>query len=278
MQTLKLRLGESFGGEVSKAIVFVDELDRCRPDYAISYLETIKHVFNVKGMIFVLAIDYDQLSNSARALFGSQLDSGGYFSKFYHRLFNLEAEAETFTGLVEPYFNRYLEIEGRRMSGWKLNQDSIVPLKALVKGLGMTPRQIQEAFRIIGHTLSTTSANTHKNIQYGVTAGTALLSFLKVGRPQLYFQISRGEADHKEVLKLLKSMLAPDGPYEWWRDLYLTGAYDSKRDGNLATYFWETEKINDRDADQIANQFRSGWGRLGLIPEICRRIEEARSF
>ncbi|GAI99518.1 unnamed protein product, partial [marine sediment metagenome] len=25
-------------------LIFVDEIDRCRPDYAISYLETIKHV------------------------------------------------------------------------------------------------------------------------------------------------------------------------------------------------------------------------------------------
>jgi len=29
-------------------LIFVDELDRCRPDYAIKYLETIKHIFDIK--------------------------------------------------------------------------------------------------------------------------------------------------------------------------------------------------------------------------------------
>ena len=33
----------------------IDELDRCRPDYAITYLETIKHIFSIKGTAFVLA-------------------------------------------------------------------------------------------------------------------------------------------------------------------------------------------------------------------------------
>ena len=45
---LKEALKEAFGGDSPKAFIFVDELDRCRPDYAISYLETIKHVFDIQ--------------------------------------------------------------------------------------------------------------------------------------------------------------------------------------------------------------------------------------
>ncbi|MBK1790699.1 KAP family P-loop NTPase fold protein [Persicirhabdus sediminis] len=36
-------LRKIFHGKTTKALVLVDELDRCRPDYAVHYLETIKH-------------------------------------------------------------------------------------------------------------------------------------------------------------------------------------------------------------------------------------------
>jgi len=40
------------GKSQSKVIIIVDELDRCRPDYAIRVLEIIKHLFDVNGYIF----------------------------------------------------------------------------------------------------------------------------------------------------------------------------------------------------------------------------------
>jgi hypothetical protein len=47
-------------------LVFViDELDRCRPDFAIKALERIKHFFGVPGIVFVIATDGDNLPNEA---------------------------------------------------------------------------------------------------------------------------------------------------------------------------------------------------------------------
>ncbi len=89
LRKLKDTLKEVFGGDVPKAIVFVDELDRCRPDYAINYLETIKHVFDVHGLVLVLAVDYHQLENSAKALFGARLKFADYFRKFVQRTITL---------------------------------------------------------------------------------------------------------------------------------------------------------------------------------------------
>lgn len=64
-------------------IFFVDELDRCRPDYAVEVLEKIKHFFSVKGIIFVLAIDKTQLSNSIRGYYGSDLiNADEYLRRF----------------------------------------------------------------------------------------------------------------------------------------------------------------------------------------------------
>jgi hypothetical protein len=63
-------------------IVLIDELDRCRPTYAIDFLEVVKHFFEITGIVFVMAIDRPQLVSAAQAVFGTGLDGDGYLRKF----------------------------------------------------------------------------------------------------------------------------------------------------------------------------------------------------
>lgn len=63
-------------------VIFVDELDRCRPNYAIELLERIKHLFNTEGLVFVLALDKEQLGHSIEAVYGNGIDSVGYLRRF----------------------------------------------------------------------------------------------------------------------------------------------------------------------------------------------------
>lgn len=66
-----IKLSEKFKkGTGFPLIIFIDELDRCRPDYAIEFLEIVKHFFDVQNIIFVLGIDLGQLQYSARSLYG----------------------------------------------------------------------------------------------------------------------------------------------------------------------------------------------------------------
>lgn len=68
----------------NKPLVFiVDELDRCRPDYAVEVLEKIKHLFAVDGIIFVLSIDKQQLCQAVKGYYGSDgIDSPEYLRRF----------------------------------------------------------------------------------------------------------------------------------------------------------------------------------------------------
>lgn len=71
------------GGDKQKPLViFIDELDRCRPNFAIEVLEKAKHLFNVDNIIFVLATDKTQLGHSIRAVYGQGLDVNGYLRRF----------------------------------------------------------------------------------------------------------------------------------------------------------------------------------------------------
>ena len=65
-----------------KVIIFIDELDRCRPTYAIALLERIKHLFNIDNIVFVLSLDKDQLNISLEAIYGNGMDSNEYLRRF----------------------------------------------------------------------------------------------------------------------------------------------------------------------------------------------------
>ncbi len=63
--------------------ILIDELDRCRPAYAIALLERIKHLFNVDGVVFVLATDTSQLRHATTAVYGAAFHGGRYLRRFF---------------------------------------------------------------------------------------------------------------------------------------------------------------------------------------------------
>jgi len=65
-------------------VVFVDELDRCRPDFAVRLIECIKHFFEVPNLVFVLLLNRDQLEKAIKGVYGSEVDANLYLHKFIH--------------------------------------------------------------------------------------------------------------------------------------------------------------------------------------------------
>lgn len=72
-----------------KVIFFIDELDRCKPSFAIKTLEVLKHYFNIDNIVFVLSLDQKQLSYSIANLYGNGFDANGYLRRFFDLHFNL---------------------------------------------------------------------------------------------------------------------------------------------------------------------------------------------
>lgn len=64
-------------------VVIVDELDRCRPDFALALIERIKHLFSTKNVSFVLLANTAQLQNYVRTLYGRDVDAANYLHKFF---------------------------------------------------------------------------------------------------------------------------------------------------------------------------------------------------
>ena len=77
------------GKEKNKLIIFIDELDRCKPSYAVTLLERIKHFFDNENIIFVFSTNLKQLSNTVKNAYGMYFDSDRYLDRFFDIKFNL---------------------------------------------------------------------------------------------------------------------------------------------------------------------------------------------
>jgi KAP family P-loop domain len=89
MRELVASIDASTGRGKAPLIVIIDELDRCRPHYALRMLEEIKHFFEVPGVVFILGLHGGQLSKSIKAVYGAEFDGDDYLRRFFTRRYEL---------------------------------------------------------------------------------------------------------------------------------------------------------------------------------------------
>ena len=101
------------GNDEKQLIVFIDDLDRCKADFAVHLLDYIKHLFNIKGITFILAVDDKQLKSTIENFYGAQ-NATGYLKRIIDFEFKLPTASykEYINGLIEKY-----EVHGSKLFG-----------------------------------------------------------------------------------------------------------------------------------------------------------------
>ena len=177
-------------------VIAIDELDRCRPSYAVELLEIAKHFFSVDNIVFVLAIDKTQLAHAIKAIYGGEFDSIGYLRRFVDLDFRLPSpDRKTFmtqlmkqTGLIRFFENPY-------NYWWGYSSDAQRLLGAILSSPTVSIRQIQQALHHLG--FAQASLDSSENIPY---AATAVLVILKTLDPATYRRFLQSNMTDKEVL------------------------------------------------------------------------------
>ncbi|NSZ64632.1 P-loop NTPase fold protein [Agrobacterium tumefaciens] len=131
--------------------ILIDELDRCRPTYAIEMLERIKHLFEVENVVFVLGTDTTQLANSIKAVYGSKFDSRHYLARFFDRSYMLAAP-ERLEMVKYLLSTSTMEEDKRRIS---IGIDEATYLSAICKQFDLEIRQIEKAIDLLSVICST---------------------------------------------------------------------------------------------------------------------------
>jgi len=92
------KIAEKLEDDGKPLLFMIDELDRCRPDFAVQTLEVIKHFFEVSRARFVVALHADELQYSVMQVYGQGFDAEGYLQRFFSYPYSLKApDIEQFT-------------------------------------------------------------------------------------------------------------------------------------------------------------------------------------
>lgn len=192
-----------------KPIVFIiDELDRCRPDYAVSVLENVKHLFSVEGIVFVLSIDKEQLGHAICGAYGSdKIDSNEYLRRFIDVEYSLPApEIENYIQyLIDACkLSDFFNIDDRTKVQELINdkKNFIAYSIFLFEFKNLTLRQLEKIFRHAGIVLRSFSGRA-----FIIPELLVYLMYLKLFHPTIYLKIKKRELSHQQLIEEIASTL-----------------------------------------------------------------------
>ena len=143
-------------------VFFIDELDRCRPSFAIEMLERIKHLFDVDHLVFVLSVDKTQLEAATCAVYGEKIDSAEYLRRFFDMELRLpQPDSKRFASTQVQRFglNEYF---GERAKNHQTQHDGnqlVETIGELAKVFRLSLRTIERAMARVALVCSQTPTN-----------------------------------------------------------------------------------------------------------------------
>lgn len=201
-----------------RLIFFIDELDRCRPDYAVRLLETMKHYFVCGDVSFVLSVNVEQLSHTIRKHYGNDFDADLYLNRFFDYSFELpEIDSECYPAMLLGYQN----IKSRYM-GYMFNE--------IVAYYHMGARELLSYWQSVGKYLVRYSESYQEpeGIMFG--ALVIILAGMAVSNRAAYRAFLAGR-DCKECIDIVMSQTSSGLRLDVWFGALLPsgGTFESRR-------------------------------------------------
>ena len=197
--------------ESGQPLVFIiDELDRCRPTFAIELLERVKHIFDVDNMVFVLGINRDELAKSLKSVYG-EIDSEVYLRRFFD--FDFELRQVDSSAFASSMIQRFQLVDAfqnlSKASGKAVHMHDydnyIIVFPKLWSALRLSLRDIDYCVRLL--------AFLARNVNPGSFTHPFLLGLLvamKFKNPKVYADLIGGDFETREIMDFLDRELTPD--------------------------------------------------------------------
>ena len=219
-------------------MVMVDELDRCRPSYAIEFLETAKHLFSVDQVIFVLAMNRTELQHAVKALYGNEFGAEAYL----HRFIDVDLH------LPEPNLDKF--IDGLLVS-FALDKDSWFQrlLKIFLSASPLTLRDIAQAVHRLGLVL-----NSLPDIHANIVKMIPIALILRTLDESLYHQFAKRIVSANDVAENIFNIPSIT-PLRWTKEgiWFQTGIMLAGREmtGNVESVLEEIIRQHIADEEDI---------------------------
>jgi len=247
-------------GELTKAlpegqknlIVFVDELDRCRPTYAIETLERIKHLFDIPNIVFVLAVNKEQLGKSIQGVYGSNFDGLNYLKRFIDMEYSLREQP------VENIVRASLNSLSKALEKRKKHRDE---LRMLERSLIIVSKKFEYQIRDIQQLTARLNLvlRTFGDSNNLVALLIPLLLALRQENPSLYKQYSDGDLVANEVIEFLLGVNSESDvlprDYGFLAGWLIKASFDPRTEKSLKVLISPWEEQQER-FEQNSEEFR----------------------
>jgi hypothetical protein len=211
-----------------KLVIVVDELDRCRPDYALALLEIIKHFFAVDHVHFVLGVNLRELENSVRARYGGGINAGLYLQKFVTLTMGLSDTSNDHDN--KKLSVKYFEEASADLGIHSNSRHLVVQILNLMKD--HRPLTLRAVQRIMVNLQISTMPSNSWEYQIEEELAVATLAILKTLNPEIYANIHTGSIKLSNMEALFdlneNSGIASARLLETWQ-LFLDAESYSKR-------------------------------------------------
>ena len=206
------RLAEVVKAQSGKPLIFIiDELDRCRPTFAIELLERVKHIFDVPNIVFVFGINRAELAKSLESVYG-EIDAGVYLRRFFDMEFILpEASPQDFCSylvdryeLAEYFSSLSKHLDDRAPHDEFSSVSTTLPL--IVGHIGLSLRDIDYCVRLLA-----LAARSVQRYGAGLPSLFVLLVAVKISKPELYRRVVHGNGRGAELLDYMDERHAAQG-------------------------------------------------------------------
>ena len=185
-------------------VLFVDELDRCRPNFAVDMLETMKHTFDVEGVSFVVITNTQQLKASINHCYGHAVDAQRYLDKFVKFTIALPETVDTnahreSVAAIEHYKN--LVRSSHVLEGLKLYEcGSIRTIRQIIIANKLSLREVETVVRHIEVYVTLAQSN---NLQSNTIFGYKVLTILAIAiysiQPEVALSMLQKRIDAKDI-------------------------------------------------------------------------------
>lgn len=190
-------------GKQPNLVFFIDELDRCRPTFAIELLERIKHLFDIPNIVFVLSIDKQQLEASTAAVYGSAINAPEYLRRFIDLEYGIPvAQSKRYTETLIKHFDLEPPFAERKGSEVAYDKSNFIEFFTILAGaVGLSLRARQRCITRLRIVMDQTPSN-----HYLDPILVALLIVLRSNKPDLFTKVITGEVGAEEVMGYLSSL------------------------------------------------------------------------
>ncbi len=263
LDQFKEKLAE-LGGAVKEAqnfplLIIVDELDRCKPEFALALIERIKHLFSTENVSFLLLVNMKQMENYVEAIYGTKVDARNYLHKFITLSTKLPKS-------IQQHNNDYSKYNSRLIDHYGINRkyDIDTTLVEFFRYFNFTLREMERCFTILSLYYSQLP---ERRLTDGIII--PFLAIIKIQHSDIFNHLLENNLSYEDFVKFIDIEKVNQSGYEYYSFDYLMDDFKY-----LLMTDDQCEALESKDENsQNSSRFtRIRMDRKQVIPFFCSEL------